>query len=146
MPAQSWGDAERRAAGSTPQDSAAGGAQPGSDIRPEEVIDILVDRIAADAAVVRVRGEIDMFTTPLLRDALEKQFAQEANRVVVVDLVGVTFLASNGLAALVEAQRTAEASGSTLRLVGKSRAVTRPLESTGLRDVFALYDDVDSAL
>lgn len=134
MPAQSWGDAERRA------------TTTGGDISPDQVIGIQVDLPAPETVVVRVSGEIDMFTTPTLQAALEKQLARETCGLLIVDMQDVTFLASNGLAALVEARRQAEVNGTALRLVGHSRAVTRPLESTGLYDMFELYDEVDKAL
>ena len=115
------------------------------DIRPEEVLDVRVERVRPELTVVHARGEIDMFTTPLLSDAIEKQFAQERCRVLVVNMLSVTFLSSNGLASLVEAQRMADSCGVTLRLVGTTRAVTRPLESTGILSMFDVHRNLDSA-
>jgi anti-sigma B factor antagonist len=134
---------------SRPIGSTSAGGPParlsGQDNLADAVIDVSVERSEPGLAVVQVSGEIDMLTTPILQAAVEKQLSQDV-RTLVIDLSAVTFLASSGLAALVAAQRTAEASGATLRLVGNSRAVTRPIVATGLRDVFELHEDVSSAI
>jgi anti-sigma B factor antagonist len=65
---------------------------------------------------------------------------------VVVRLDDVDFLASTGLGVLVEVAHRAQVSGARLRLVCSSRTVLRPLELTGLDQVFDIYatlDDLD---
>lgn len=107
-------------------------------------IDISVENPQTRVAVVRIRGEIDMLTTPAVTDVLRRQLAADL-AALVVDLHGVTFLASSGLAALVQARDLAERRAIRLRLVATSRAVTRPVEAAGLTEVLVLHEDVDSA-
>jgi anti-sigma B factor antagonist len=94
--------------------------------------------------VVRVRGEVDMVTTPRLHSCLQDQLATTPQR-LVIDLSGVSFLGSSGLAVLVECLDDARERGTDLRLVANSRGVMRPLEATGLTDLFQTYPDVTSA-
>ena len=61
---------------------------------------------------------------------------------VVVDLTGVTFLASSGLAVLIGGARRLTELGGRLRLVAASRSVTRPLQVTGADALFDIHDDV----
>jgi anti-sigma B factor antagonist len=63
-----------------------------------------------------------------------------------VDLSGVTFLASSGLAVLIRAAHRSTEQNRRLRLVAATRAVTRPLELTGADQLFVLHADVDAAL
>lgn len=99
------------------------------------------------AVVVTVAGELDTLTTPRLRRAVGEALEEAATAPVIVDLTGVTFLSSPGLAALVEAVTKAEQRGGPLRIVvDNARPVIRPIELTGLDDVFALYETVDEAL
>ena len=94
---------------------------------------------AADGRqVVRVGGEIDMLTSPRLRDALSPVVSVPGAD-VVVDLDGVSFLGSNGLGVLVELSQQAEAAGTRFRLVCSNRNATRPLTLTGLDQVLDLY-------
>lgn len=88
--------------------------------------------------VIRVGGEIDMLTSPRLRDALAPVVAVPGGD-VVVDLDGVSFLGSNGLGVLVELSQQAEAAGTRFRLVCSNRNATRPLALTGLDQVLDLY-------
>lgn len=100
------------------------------------------------ALILTVTGEIDVLTTPRLQVAVSKCL-ERADELLVVDLTGVSFLGSHGLAALVgAAQESAQGRNKApLRLVVDSnRPVVRPLEVTGLDDVLALYHSVDDAL
>ncbi|MGH3935695.1 MAG: STAS domain-containing protein [Pseudonocardiaceae bacterium] len=105
----------------------------------------LGSREAGDNRLVTVSGEIDMVTTPRLRAFLQQQLEQ-AGSVLVIDLRAVSFLASSGLALLVETLSQARERRVGLRLVCDSREVTRPLEATGLIELFELHADPDSAL
>ncbi len=96
-------------------------------------------------AVLSVRGEIDALTTPRLESELDELLADPAER-LVLDLGGVTFLASSGLAVLIRAAQLAAEHGRRLRLVVGTRAVRRPLQITGSDQLFDLFDDLDSAI
>ena len=94
---------------------------------------------SADGCTITVSGEIDSTTAPGLRSCLLEVLERPGTMSVEVDLTGVTFLDSAGLSALATAHRAAEAGGCTLQMrVGGTRAVVRPLEITGLWDVFTV--------
>ncbi|HYZ37525.1 MAG TPA: STAS domain-containing protein [Pseudonocardiaceae bacterium] len=99
------------------------------------------------AIVVCADGEVDLLTVGRLRVAVDEALKEATGRPVIVDLTAVTFLGSHGLAALVEAALKAEQRSEPLRLVvDEARAVTRPLQITGLDEVLALYYSVEEAL
>jgi anti-sigma B factor antagonist len=82
-----------------------------------------------------------------LSDGLDQITDDDTGTVLVIDLVGVSFLGSPGLAALVEVTRGARRRREPLRLViDHTRPVIRPIEMTGLDDVLALYNTLDQAL
>jgi anti-sigma B factor antagonist len=81
--------------------------------------------------LLRVRGEIDVATSPKLEAVLDEAIAAQPAR-VIVELDSVTFLDSTGLRVLVEAQRRLQECGGTLVIDGMSEAVRRVLEVTGL--------------
>ena len=88
---------------------------------------------------VTVVGEVDTFTAPVLRSTLDSQLEQQPKE-LVIDLSGVQFLGSAGLAVLVETQKSSRAREVALSLIATTRAVTRPLEVTGLIDLFTIAD------
>ncbi|WP_245607273.1 STAS domain-containing protein [Pseudonocardia spinosispora] len=94
--------------------------------------------------VLSATGEIDIISAPALRAALLP--ALEAAESVVLDMSGVNFLGSSGLAVLVEARDQAQRSSGELRLVCSSRIVLRALEATGLRELFEISPDLATAL
>lgn len=115
---------------------------------PDARVDHLMSLDAVDVGgglLVTVTGEVDMVTTPQLRSYLQQQLGR-ADSILVVDLRAVEFLGSSGLAVLVETLDGAREHGIALRLVCNSREVVRPLEATGLTELFEIHHDPDAAL
>lgn len=102
-------------------------------------------REVGDSCLVTVAGEVDMVTTPHLRSYLKQQI-ERAGSMLVLDLRRITFLGSSGLAVLVEALDWTRARSIALRLVCNSREVVRPLEATGLTELFEIHSEPDTAL
>ena len=105
----------------------------------DDVITLSTQTGENGAVTVTVVGEVDTFTAPVLRSSLDSQLEQSP-RELIIDLSGVQFLGSAGLAVLVETQKAARSRDVALRLIATTRAVTRPLEVTGLIDLFTIAD------
>ena len=103
--------------------------RPAADDAPFQVV--LTDGADAGEVVAAVRGELDAAGNPLLQATLLKALRQ-ADRVLTIDLSGVTFFGSAGVTALVWVSQHTEAAGKHVRVVATSRIVTGPLELTGL--------------
>ncbi|WP_309115318.1 STAS domain-containing protein [Saccharothrix sp.] len=101
-------------------------------------------QVAEGVTVVTATGEIDMLTAPDLRADVLKRIDEAET--LVLDMSGVSFLGSAGLAVLVEASQHAKRRGTAFRVVAVDRAVTRPLAATGLGDVFSVYGSVAEAV
>ena len=85
-----------------------------------------------------VEGEIDLVTSPALREALAGAVEESAS--VIVDMGGVHFVDSSGLSALVCGQRGAQQAGGSLRIRRPSAMLRRMLHRTAL-DSLLLIDD-----
>jgi anti-sigma B factor antagonist len=114
------------------------------DVSAEEPMGIDVQRTDG-TSVIRLSGEIDMLTTPALRAKVTEEL-QGGPSVLVLDMLSVDFLGSSGLALLVEALDESRTRSVALRLVANSRPVSRPLQATGLTDLFDMYPSVEDAL
>lgn len=97
-------------------------------------------------AVVALRGELDLATSPLLRTALAELIGQPSVRCVVVDMGGVTFIDSTGVHVLVEAARRLRRCGGDLTLSGTKPGAFKVLDIRGLTSVFGFVDDPLSAV
>ncbi|MFF5098689.1 MULTISPECIES: STAS domain-containing protein [Actinosynnema] len=111
---------------------------------PAEHIDISAEQVAEGVTVVRVSGEVDMLTAPRLRSEVVERITPGG--VLVLDLGGVGFLGSAGLAVLVEAAQRSTREQAAFRVVAVERAVLRPLAATGLGEVFSVHPSVAEAL
>ncbi|MCW2716618.1 MAG: anti-sigma factor antagonist [Pseudonocardiales bacterium] len=111
----------------------------------DDQITISVSSPADKQAVIAVGGEVDMVTSPQLRSAVLDRFAA-GTELVVLDLDGVTFLGTSGLAVLIEVREAAHAAGVELRLACTARRVLRPLTIAGLVPLFDIHDTTAQAL
>jgi anti-sigma B factor antagonist len=95
--------------------------------------------------VVSVFGEVDVATSPDLRERLVQLIGDGANR-LVLDLEGVDFLDSTGLGTIIGALKRARTHGGDLRLVCTQARVTRLFEITGLDKAVPLQPSLDAAV
>jgi anti-sigma B factor antagonist len=98
-----------------------------------------------DVAVVRLRGEADLHTAPILSDALDEAIQAGAGS-MVVDMTGVTFVDSMMLGVLLGVTRRIRHSGIEMRIVVDDPHVRRIFELTLLDRVLPLYPSLELAL
>ena len=99
-----------------------------------------MDHCGSDA-LVRLNGRIDADSSPDLRNCLlailsEKQLP----RAITVDLAGVPYIETSGIATLVEALRIARHHQAIFCLQGLSGPVLRLFEVTGVLALFEASD------
>src|ERR1700756_440371 len=99
----------------------------------------------AGAAIFRLRGSLDVATSPSVRAAL-METASEGNHEIVVDLTKLEFLDSTGLGALIGAHRRALENGGKVRLAVGEGAIARLLNITGLIRIFPVYTTLEDAI
>ena len=90
---------------------------------------------AADQAVIDIRGELDVYTAPQLREQLASLFDQGA-RHVVVEMGQMDFIDSTGLSVLVAALKRLRENEGDLTLRSPKANALKILEITGLNRVF----------
>ncbi|WP_433650082.1 STAS domain-containing protein [Micromonospora zamorensis] len=94
--------------------------------------------------VLEVRGELDMATSPQLRDGLQRLVDAGDSR-VVVDLAEVGFMDSSGLGALVVTFKALRDAGGRLCLAAAQPAVRGVLTVTSVDRAIDVYDSVPEA-
>ena len=94
---------------------------------------------------VAVHGELDLAAAPTLREAL---FAavERGSGLIVIDLLGVTFIDSTALGVLIGTRERSDRRGIDLRLVIGEPRIIKIFEITGLSDVFSITPTVAEAL
>lgn len=112
---------------------------------PEVALAVSAETVTPALVVVRPVGDIDTATVDQLRGAITAELT-DGVRHLVLDLAGVDFLGSAGLALLVQQREAAIDRDGALRIASAPRAASRPLQLTGLAELFESYPDVDSAV
>jgi anti-sigma B factor antagonist len=93
--------------------------------------------------VVVLRGELDVADAVSVAAALAA--VAVANPEIIVDLAGLEFIDSSGVAALAHGRKHARHAGGDLHLAAPQREVLRVLTITRLIDVFPVHASVDEA-
>ena len=95
--------------------------------------------------VITVKGEIDVYTAPSLRERLN-ELVGAGRYDLVVDMGGVEFLDSTGLGVLVGGLKRVRSHDGTLRLVCAQEKILKVFRITGLTKVFPIHATVQEAL
>ena len=94
-------------------------------------------------AVISPSGEIDLATVGQLEDALAA--SGDGSTDVAVDLMGVTFMDSTGLRALLAANQNLSESGRRLVLIVNGGPVDRMLDISGVGQTLAIFQSMEAA-
>ncbi|MEU5888451.1 STAS domain-containing protein [Streptomyces sp. NPDC047461] len=103
-----------------------------------------------DWAVLHVSGELDLVTSPVLRQRVHDVVA-EGRHSLVLDLSEVFFCDSSGVGVLIASRRLIRSCQGQLRLILPAQGavdgshVNRVLGALGVRRLFDVHLDVDSA-
>jgi anti-sigma B factor antagonist len=108
-------------------------------------IELKLDRPAENTVTVSVNGDIDMSSSTKVRDILAPLF-QENNKAIIVDLSGVSYIDSSGIATLVEGLQWSHSSQNKFRLVSLTPGVKDVFEIARLLTVFEVFDTKEEAL
>jgi anti-sigma B factor antagonist len=95
--------------------------------------------------VLPLKGEIDLHVSPSVTASLNEMIEKKPER-FVVDLSGVSYIDSAGLAALIEAMQKVEGYGGKFMLAGLQETVRSIFEISRLDQVFQIFPDADAAL
>ncbi len=103
------------------------------------------ERLDAGRGLVSLRGEVDIYTAPRLKEQLAALLDGGATG-IVVDLAEVTFIDSTALGVLIGGVRRLHEAGGRMALVVATRPVERVLTLTGLDRVFTIHATRDAAV
>mgnify|MGYP006190544207 CR=1 FL=1 len=96
------------------------------------------------AIVVSFEGDVDLQTSPDVRKVLLECVGRGQS--VVVDLSGIGYIDSSGVASLVEGFQTARKGGHNLVLASVSDGALRVLKLARLDKVFTICDSIEDGL
>ena len=99
-------------------------------------------REAGGYTILVLRGEVDVYTAPQFREAIDK-ILTPGQLHLIVDMSGISYIDSSGLGILLSAIKRVRPKGGTVNLVGCNSAIDRVLRITNLNTVFNVVDTID---
>jgi anti-anti-sigma factor len=107
-------------------------------------VDVTIEK-KDDILVCRVSGEITFSTSPDLRKRLIEPIEQGTKK-VVINMKGVSYIDSSGMATLVELLQKVKSSEGDLKLAEAPDKVKEILDMVRLKDIFDFEDTEEKAL
>jgi anti-sigma B factor antagonist len=92
--------------------------------------------------VIHVEGEVDMSTSPELREAMLPLFDKAPSH-IVVDLSGVPYIDSSGIATLVESLKLSREGGVRFTIAGAKSSVEAVFELAYLKEIFEMVPSAE---
>jgi len=100
---------------------------------------------SSDTVIIRVEGEVDVYTSPRLKQEIMDELAAGRTR-LIVDLNAVEYLDSTALGVLIGGLKRARERGGDLQLICDNVRILRIFEITGLTRIFQIYRSRSEAL
>ena len=98
----------------------------------------------AGAAIVHAEGDLDVYTAPRLKEAIEQLMSNRG--ALIVDLSEVHFIDSTALGVLVAAHQQIKMNAGDFRLVVGDPFLLKIFHITGFDSVFSIFPQVADAL
>ena len=102
-------------------------------------------RSADNATIIDCAGEVDLYSSPNLREALLGQM-RPGTAGVLVNMTDVTYIDSSGIATLVEGLQLSRQTQTRFGLFGLRSNARSVLELARLHKVFAIFENEQEAL
>ncbi len=98
-----------------------------------------------EAAIVEVGGQVHLLEAKEVENRLEDVIRQGGHN-LILDMSGVTFIASDGLGMLIKVRGDTRSQGGTLKLVHPQLQVLGIFRTTRLTKLFDIYPTTEEAL
>ena len=95
--------------------------------------------------VLEVAGEIDVYTAPQFKDAVNNIMAT-GQKHLIINMSNISYMDSSGFGTLLSATKRLRPAGGTVNLVGCNRSIERILQITRLNTIFATHENVNDAI
>lgn len=108
-------------------------------------IKVHVRQSEGDAYVVELAGEIDVYTSPKVKDAIT-ELIDQGHYHLVINLEKVRYIDSTGLGVLIGGLKRVREHGGSVSLVCTNPQIKKIFDITGLVKIFGIFDTEPNAM
>ncbi len=105
---------------------------------------IQTEEVGEFRAICRVSGELDAYTAPDLRDALDEMLEGDRSW-IIADLTELTYLDSTGLGILVGTAKRCRQAGGDLAVACARRNLLKIFQISGTQEILNVVPDAEAA-
>jgi len=103
-------------------------------------------RQSGNATILDINGDVTLYNSPEIRKTLMDALNKKGTQRVIVNMSGVNYIDSAGVASLVEGLKLARSLKNGFALYGLNKHPREVLELTRLSKVFEIYDNESEAV
>ena len=104
----------------------------------------IIEDASGGRTIVKLCGELDIASSPGLRERLLAVLSRRAPSHLILDLSKLQFIDSSGIAVFVNTERRARLLGCTVVLVAPQAPVSRVLQICGLDQHFPIVENISA--
>lgn len=108
-------------------------------------IKITTHKLTDDAVMAEIHGEIDVYTSPKVKEALT-ELTDKGKYNLIINLEGVRYIDSTGLGVLIGALKKVREHNGTISIICTNPQIKKIFNITGLVKIFGIYKDQSEAL
>ena len=98
--------------------------------------------ITGEVLTCRLEGELDHHSARPAMKAIEQAMEETLPRLCVLDMAGLSFMDSSGIALILKAHKLARAGGGEVRVEHPSRQVLRVMETSGIERIVPIAQEI----
>ena len=103
------------------------------------------ERAGKVVRVLKVEGDLDAHTFPLLQDRLERMLG-DGDRAIVLDCSGLDYISSAGLGVLKKMVKEVRTTGGDIRVAALSEKIHNIVNLLGFSKIIQVFGGVDEAV
>ncbi len=107
-------------------------------------MDLRIRRDQCGATIVSLSGEMDMYTSHLLRDSVTVELA-DGQDALIIDCSGLNYIDSSGIGVFLHTFARCRKAGSQVWFAGVSGSVRRVIELTSLLGFLPIVESISEA-
>ena len=105
----------------------------------------ILERIKDDVQIIEIKGELDAFVAPKIKETLSKLIENEVNK-YIIDFKGLIHINSLAMGILRGKLQVVREMGGDIKIINLNKHIQTIFETIGLDEIFEIYKTEEEAL
>ena len=105
----------------------------------------ILERVKDDVQIIEIKGELDAFVAPKIKETLSKLIENEVNK-YIIDFKGLIHINSLAMGILRGKLQVVREMGGDIKIINLNKHIQTIFETIGLDEIFEIYKTEEEAL